>query len=1449
MPVPHTETARREIVTGKMPVPHTGSNSFNQMHPFITGVTLTNSAGNSKTESNRPGLSMKCVSFPFAHKANALSSSDDNTNPLIQNLPRDTISLMELGLVGLLEVGSLCLLLASPTLAQITPDSTLGNENSQVTPNQTIRGAVADLIEGGAIRDSNLFHSFIEFNVSNGQRVYFANPDGITNILTRVTGSNLSQILGTLGVNGSANLFLLNPNGINFGANSRLDVAGSFVASTADSAVFDNGFNFSASDPNAPPLLTINIPTGLQYGSNPGSVNVIGATLGIQTGQTMALLGGQVNLNGATLEVPGGRVELGGLSSPGTVALDGATSVSFPDGVQRADVSLTNGSVVDVTNVNGGTIAINGANFDMSASALQAGLTSGGSIPDAVAGNITINAQGNSNLSDRSLIANDIETSAIGNGGNIQLTTRDLTITGGSRVQTVTNSNGASGDIEINANGTIDISGFTEDGLFSGILTRSAVDTSGPGGNITINNRQGNAQGSLKLGNRGFIGTVTNSSSNGGAIALDLNTLVLETGGQIITLTSNLGNAGDITINATESVTISGESRDFVPNPFLDLETFDLNALEFITEPNPNVAESGPGGIPYVSIERTPEQIINGTTVLGAAENQFDYFSFSITTSNSRAIFDIDNGFTGGDGNVDTKIFLFNQGTGELLEVNDDSLTADGAGGSLPVFGSFTTDSLIDTTITSPGVYLLGVGAFPSSATNNELIQRASPQVGDTYTLQVSLENLGTEGVSLPEDPFNPANFNPNVEANSGLFSESRGTGDGGSLTIKTDKLILNNGGRISTDTFDAGGGGNITLNVGSLLEVNNASTFISSIARGSGNAGTIVIDTSQLQAIGGILSTRTLSSGNAGEITITATESVMLSGTTVEERGEIRSDARLGATGQVGRVVVDTPVLQLRNGAQIAVNGGDGDGGSVMVRANLIEAIGTSSDGIFPSAFFTVAEGNGPGGNLTIETERLLVSDGAQFVSRTDGDGDAGNITVYASESVDVIGTNATGTSSSGLFTSGLLIGSTREEIGGNGGELVIETGRLRVAEGGRLQASALGSGDAGSITIRARSVEVSDAFVNFTDTVSGVLVSVDEEATGNGGQLRIDAERLHIFDGGQVIASSLGDGNAGNIILNVNDIEVTGISEDGQFPSRIAAFSEGNSPAGFVTITSNNLRVRDGAEISVSALGNGDNAKAGNLEITAKSILLDGGATLSAEVSAGDNGNIILDSELILMRDRSNITTNAKGTATGGNITITGTDLLLVALENSDITANAVNSFGGQVIINALGIFGTEFREQQTPDSDITASSERGASFSGTVEINAPYSDPSAVLFELPENFVNPKLLVATGCGTDDGNQFTQFGRGGLPTDPTKPLRGQTLWMDLRPLPRHIARRRKNPILGSNASNTANSRRSRIIEANRWIINNDGVVELVADSVQSSPFISWFEPYYCVR
>ncbi|NEO70934.1 MAG: filamentous hemagglutinin N-terminal domain-containing protein, partial [Moorea sp. SIO3H5] len=167
----------------------------------------------------------------------------------VLTLTRSWATAMSLTLVGV-TVG----ISGNYALADIVPDQTLGNESSVVIPNTTVRGEIADKIEGGATRGANLFHSFQEFNVGELQRVYFANPSGIENILTRVTGSNISNILGTLGVDGTANLFLLNPNGILFGPQSKLDVAGSFFASDANSLVFGDGQEFSATSPEAPPL-------------------------------------------------------------------------------------------------------------------------------------------------------------------------------------------------------------------------------------------------------------------------------------------------------------------------------------------------------------------------------------------------------------------------------------------------------------------------------------------------------------------------------------------------------------------------------------------------------------------------------------------------------------------------------------------------------------------------------------------------------------------------------------------------------------------------------------------------------------------------------------------------------------------------------------------------------------------------------------------------------------------------------------------------------------------------------------------------------------------------------------------------------------------------------------------------------------------------------------------
>ena len=255
--------------------------------------------------------------------------------------------------------------------SQIIPDSSLGNESSVV---RTSRSEMT--IEGGAIRGENLFHSFEAFDVSAGQRVNFIGFGELTHIFSRVTGGRGSSILGSLGIVGSnANLIFLNSNGIDFGAEARLELSGSFLATTADSIEFLDGTSFSGT--NSSDILTSSVPTGLslnrdsaitvQNAGHSYSVNAFAPLQefspqpGLSTSQqTIALIAGEVGFSGGILRVPDGQIEIAGVQD-GIVDIDLASSpplweFNYSDVAEFGDIELSALSVIETDGFTGGQI-------------------------------------------------------------------------------------------------------------------------------------------------------------------------------------------------------------------------------------------------------------------------------------------------------------------------------------------------------------------------------------------------------------------------------------------------------------------------------------------------------------------------------------------------------------------------------------------------------------------------------------------------------------------------------------------------------------------------------------------------------------------------------------------------------------------------------------------------------------------------------------------------------------------------------------------------------------------------------------------------------------------------------------------------------------------------------------------------------------------------------------
>lgn len=600
----------------------------------------------------------------------------------------------------------------------------------------------------------------------------------------------------------------------------------------------------------------------------------------------------------------------------------------------------------------------------------------------------------------------------------------------------------------------------------------------------------------------------------------------------------------------------------------------------------------------------------------------------------------------------------------------------------------------------------------------------------------------------------------------------------------------------------------------------------------------------------GSSLLTLTTGSGTGGQLIVNATDSVEVSGSSFDPvfgpllPSSLLTEVDLGATGQGGDLSITTGRLLVTDGAKVSVStSGPGSGGNLQIQAQTVELARSSPFfGASQLAADSANPDSGQGGNITVNTNRLVLDGGGWMTSSTSGVGSGGTIQVNA-QSIEL-----TGGSIDEL--PGLIATQVNPGSSGNGGNIFLNTNRLQVSDGAQVATSTAGFGNAGRLQIVAQDIEVTGGT---EQGPSGLFSIVAPGSPGQGGNLEITTGQLRVADGAQVAADTLGEGNAGSLIVNAKTVELVGSNQQGA-SGLFAGAIIGSGAGGDITVTADELAVRDGATISVSNFSSRDpsippgQGPAGNLQISARLIELDNGATLTAASAGGDKGNIGLNSEVIVLRRGSGISTNALGEATGGNIFINTNFLVAVPQENSDITANAVNNFGGRVIINATSILGIEFRPQLTSFSDITASSELGPLFSGIVEINTPDVDPSRGLVALPTGLVDSASRISAACERSQGNQFLVTGRGGLPEDAGQPLRGGTVWQDFRLAESQGYTKAGNlERLPAPTSGQSPSPMAPIVEAQGWAIDAQGQIMLVAQSAQTSGQGSWLKSIAC--
>ncbi|MEM1256357.1 MAG: filamentous hemagglutinin N-terminal domain-containing protein [Cyanobacteria bacterium P01_H01_bin.21] len=1248
------------------------------------------------------------------------------------------------------------------------PDNTAG---TVVTPNGLVDRLPTTLIEGGTSQGANLFQSFTDFNVDTGQRVYFANPAMVENILSRVTGGAVSDIDGLLGVNGDANLFLLNPNGVIFGPNARLDINGSFTTSTAGSFVFADGTEFRAI-PQVGELFSASVPLGVQF-NEPSNLpqGDITSTGILETGQDLSLAGDELYLEGQLQT--GGNLTL--LAEDTVTIRDTATDAFIAN--TGGDLTIQGNQEVDIWTLQHleQTPFVSGGDLRLISDGVISGdahFESGGSLLlltlDGLPGNFVsfydpiISANGDVVFGDYEGVALKVEATGSIQGGNIRITGPDTTIPiadnepEDSDNRLLANSRALilrAGVDEIKAPNISQTTGgttFTSETVIGqpagsvvvGSITTSSSVSSEDGGTIIISSTNGNittkALDSVALiTNRGNIETAGNggaiiiSSTNGNITTGNLETRTLLLNVNRGSSVETAGNGGAITISSTNGNITTG-----------NLET--SASLANIG----SVETAGNGGA--ITISST-----NGNITTGNLETRTSFASvrnidiktvgnggaITISSSGNITTGDLETGNlvdffrngerieTAGHGGAITISSSGNVETGNLNSFTDSSDNNNGDGGAITISssGNVETGNLNSFTNSSNNNNGDG-GAITISSSGN--IETGNLNSSASSSGIIVLGNSGNGGVIKISSGGNIQTRN----LNSSTVSFNNNNGDGGAILISSDGNIVTGGLSASTTTSffgeNTGNGGKIIISSGGNIEAENFDTSTSSTSSASsantGDGGEIIISSGgNIEAENFDTSTSTDSSsrmygintGNGGKIIIS-------SGGNIEaENFDTSTASRYGTTGNGGRIAISSngsvETESLNTSADSSFGKNTGDGGKIIVYSNEnIEIENVDSSSIVADAN---AGNSGNGGAIIISSEK-------------------GSIIFNNSSPINV-------NSSSYTF---LNSASTElEDSSGNAGNisLLAPGGNILVAsEANTVRISAVSIvGKGGDVELTARNSISNLDILTFSVTsdassevniqglgdliVSNVnlITEVDEErfpflfeeniedsisSFSQSGDVIIRSNGSLTFDNSNVSSTTNTSQPAG--IISITSAEEVSLIND----STINSDTQDAGNAGDINITANQVTVTKGSRISALASGSG---QGGNLTVqNTSSLTIQGPGELSVgstSENSGQAGTLEVSAPLLILDNDVRLLANSASTTGGGNINFKNVDDAIILRRGSLVSAESSNSAGGD---GGNILIDTDFLITiPNENSDIIANASRGRG--GRIEINA--------------------------------------------------------------------------------------------------------------------------------